>query len=229
MPILDSARLRRFVDTFTRAGLHTIEGGHFAVRRGPGFSVVLDGPPASSPAGDADIRAIASALRGEIDRNGWRGRWIQHVADEPRPETAADYRIVTGMVRKYLPGVPVMDAIEDHELVGSVDIWCPKCNAYQGSREAYDALRAAGDRVWFYTCCEPGGKWLNRLLDMELVRVYPGKGGPWSSVRLASRREGSCRPPLRPQVTAGGVLPADLSGNALIDTVSIAYAGATQW
>jgi hypothetical protein len=242
VPVLDRARLRRFVDTFTRAGLYTIEGGHFAVRRGDAFNVVLDGPPASSPAGDADIRTIAAALRAEIDRNGWRGRWIQHVADEPQPVTAADYRIVTGMVRKYLPGVPIVDAIEDCRLVGSVDIWCPKCNAYQANREAYDAIRSAGDRMWFYTCCEPGGKWLNRLLDMELVRpalfgwaaarfgldgflhwgfnhwnkdldpfrqsvvrhgygswdlpagdthiAYPGKDGPWSSVRLEAQREG---------------------------------------
>lgn len=246
VPVLDRPRLRRFVETFTRAGMHMIEGGHFAVRSGnwreKGFSVALDGPPAATPAGDSGIRAIARQLLEEIDRNGWRKRWIQHVADEPQPVVAANYRILTGMVRKYMPGIPIIDATEDPSLVGSVDIWCPKCNAYQKDRKRYDALRAAGDRMWFYTCCEPGGEWLNRLLDMELLRpallgwgaarfgldgflhwglnhwrrnqdpfrqsvigprggperlpagdthiVYPGRDGPWSSVRLEAQREG---------------------------------------
>jgi len=246
VPVLDVPRFRRFVDTFTRAGLWTIEGGHMAVRASgwdaKKFSVALNGPFASTPEGDADIRAIARQLLGEIDRNGWRNRWIQHVADEPQPVTADDYRIVTGMVRKYLPGIPIMDATEDPGLVGSVDIWCPKCNAYQRDRRKFSALRAAGDRIWFYTCCEPGGRWLNRLLDMELLRpalfgwaaarfgldgflhwgfnhwqrgqdpfrqsvirnwggsnhlpagdthiAYPGRDGPWSSVRLEAQREG---------------------------------------
>jgi hypothetical protein len=244
-PVLDRARLGRYVETFRRAGLPLIEGGHVAARTGGwaarAFSVALDGPPASSAAGDRDLRAIGSQLMDEIGRNGWRGCWTQHVADEPQPALAADYRIVAGMTRKYMPGVPLLDAVEDPALAGAVDIWCPKANAYQRHRATYDALRAAGDRVWFYTCCEPGGKWLNRLLDMELLRpalfgwaaarfgldgflhwgfnhwrrgqdpfersvipnvgkfslpagdthiAYPGRGGPWSSVRLEAQREG---------------------------------------
>jgi hypothetical protein len=31
-------------------------------------------------------------------------------------------------------------------------------------------MQALGDDVWSYTCCCPGGPWLNRLLDMELLR-----------------------------------------------------------
>lgn len=175
LAVLDRPRLVRFVDLFTRAGLHWIEGGHVAGRAGGDwkagfFSVVLDGPRASSPAGDRDLRSICSQLKREIDRHGWGPRWIQHVADEPNPAMASDYRIICGIVRKYLPGIPLLDAIEDPSLAGSVDIWCPKGNAWQTHRKAYDAIRAAGDRMWFYTCCEPGGAWLNRLLDMELLR-----------------------------------------------------------
>jgi hypothetical protein len=35
--------------------------------------------------------------------------------------------------------------------------------------------------VWFYTCCFPGGPWLNRLLDMELLR--PALFG-WAAARF---------------------------------------------
>jgi hypothetical protein len=51
-----------------------------------------------------------------------------------------------------------------------VDIWCPQAQRYQKQREHFEAQRAQGDRVWFYTCCAPGGPWLNRLMDMELLR-----------------------------------------------------------
>ncbi len=193
--------------------------------------------------GNADIACAARQLMEEIDRNGWRGRYVQHVTDEPIRENAADYRIFVGMVRKYMPGIPIMDATMDPSLSGSVDIWCPQVQHYQQNRALFEAERALGDRIWFYTCCFPGGPWLNRLLDMELLRpallgwgaalfrldgflhwglnhyagnqdpfemsvipnwgggsnslpagdthvVYPGEGGPWSSVRLESQREG---------------------------------------
>jgi len=247
-PVLDRQRLGRIVKTFTAAGMYWIEGGHFGGRTGgvwgaETFSTTLAGPLATSGEGNADVAAFASQLMAEIDRNGWRSRWIQHVADEPKRQNIPDYRIFVGMVRKYMPGIPILDAVEDTLPVGSVDIWCPKDNAYQQNRRFFDAQRAVGDRIWFYTCCFPGGPWLNRLLDMELLRpalfgwaaalfglegflhwglnmyrpgqdpftastamlrssdasplppgdthvVYPGAGGPWSSLRFEAQREG---------------------------------------
>ena len=173
--VLDRRRLRRIVQTFTAAGMHTIEGGHVARRTGekwdaPTYSIVLGGPLATSAKGNADLAGAARQLRQEIDRNGWRDRWIQHVADEPIATNAADYRILAGMVRKYLPGVAIVDATMETRLVGSVDIWCPQNRAFQQNRKFFQAQKALGDRVWFYTCCSPGGPWLNRLLDQELLR-----------------------------------------------------------
>ena len=46
----------------------------------------------------------------EVERNGWKKRWIQHAADEPAGDNAADYRVLVGMVRKYMPGLPILDA-----------------------------------------------------------------------------------------------------------------------
>jgi len=244
--ILNRRRLRRIVKTFTDAGMYYIEGGHVAHRTGgkwdaPTFDISLGGPRATSVKGNADLARAMKQLTEEIDRNGWRDRWIQHVTDEPTAANATDYRILVGMVRKYLPGVPILDATMDTTLAGSVDIWCPQCQEYQKHRKLFQAQRAIGDRVWFYTCCSPGGPWLNRLLDMELLRpalfgwatalydldgflhwglnhyradqdpfeksvvphgggnslpagdthvVYPGKEGPWSSLRLEAQREG---------------------------------------
>jgi len=244
--VLNRERLRRIVATFTDAGMHTIEGGHVASRTGgrwdaPGFDVALGGPRATSIEGNADLARALKQLTEEIERNGWRGRWVQHVTDEPTGANAADYRVLAGMVRKYMPGVVILDATMNTTLAGSVDIWCPQCQEYQKHRDFFESQRALGDRVWFYTCCSPGGPWLNRLLDMELARpalfgwamaryrldgflhwglnqyrtdqdpfgqsvvthgggsslpagdthvIYPGKDGPWSSVRFESQREG---------------------------------------
>lgn len=245
-PLLDRHRLRRIVRTFINAGMHYIEGGHVAGRTGgnwksPTHDLILTNELATSREGNATLAGIGRQLMDEIERNGWRGRWVQHVADEPIATDAANYRILVGMVRKYMPGIPILDATMEPGLVGSVDIWCPQAQEFQKHRARFEAQRALGDRVWFYTCCIPGGPWLNRLLDMELLRpalfgwgaalygldgflhwglnwyrpeqdpfeqsvvalpdgtplpagdthiVYPGKGRPWSSVRLEAQREG---------------------------------------
>ena len=246
-PVLDRPRLRRLVKTFTDTGMHYIEGGHVAGRTGGKWAAttfdisLARGVRATSPEGNAILARIGRQLVGEIDRQGWRDRWIQHVTDEPTSTNAADYRILCGMVRRHMPGFPTLDATEDPAMAGSVDIWCPQVQEYQRNRDTFEAARATGDRIWFYTCCFPGGPWLNRLLDEELLRpclfgwaaalydlhgylhwglnhyksfqdpfeqsvvdhgsnnflppgdthiVYPGKSGPWSSLRLEAQREG---------------------------------------
>jgi len=172
---LNRERLRRIVETFTKAGMYYIEGGHFGGRSTsewtcPTFNVSLTGHLATSVEGNADIACAARQLMAEIEMNGWRGRYLQHVTDEPIKENATDYRIFVGMVHKYMPGIPILDAMMEPSLCGSVNIWCPQAQHYQKDRDRFEAMRALGDRLWFYTCCFPGGPWLNRLLDMELIR-----------------------------------------------------------
>ena len=174
-PVLNRPRLRRLVKLFTEAGLYYIEGGHLATRHkgewaATYFDLVLKPVAATSPEGNALLASIGRQLWSEIEGQGWGNRWIQHVADEPTAGLAADYRILCGMARKYLPGLPLLDATMDPALAGSVDIWCPLNRSYQKNRERFVEYQLLGDLVWFYTCCAPGGPWLNRLLDMELLR-----------------------------------------------------------
>lgn len=174
-PVLNRQRLRRLVKTFTAAGMYFIEGAHVASRgKGgwdtPVFTLSLAQVPATSDQGNVALAAIAGQFMEEIERHSWQERWLQHVADEPISANAADYRILVGMVRKYMPGLPIIDATLDPALTGSVDIWCPQAQEYQKDRERFDGYRGVGDRIWYYTCCFPGGPWLNRLLDQELLR-----------------------------------------------------------
>ena len=119
------------------------------------------------------VTAMLNAWRAFLKENGWYDRLIQHVGDEPHDKVATEYRVLSGIVRKLLPGVKLLDAVERYELQGAVDIWVPKDDFYTRNMDAMERLRSLGDEIWFYTCCIPGGHYANRLLDMPLV--YTGQ------------------------------------------------------
>ena len=113
--------------------------------------------------------AIFLAAAGE--RHGWKDRWIQHVADEPDVVNAAEYRQTCAIARRYMPGVKMMDAVENCAVAGALDMLCPKVDMWQKDRAAFDFQRTnCHDSVWCYTCCVPGGRWLNRTLDCHLLK-----------------------------------------------------------
>ena len=179
--LLNRCRLRRMVQLFTDAGMYYIEGGHVASRTNDEwlsktFSILgTKGPIATSREGDRLLSQVCKQLMEEIEANGWRDRWIQHVADEPVETHAGRYRILVGMVRKYMPGLPILDAnmeatMAGIELFGAQDIWCPKPNSYEEHKAAYDEMKSRGDQIWFYTCLDPRGAFLNRLMDQERMR-----------------------------------------------------------
>jgi len=171
---LAEKELKKFIQIFTDAGLYWIEGGHFGGRDGgwtaTDFKVMHSGHSVKSIEGNRDIAQIAFALRDFMNKNGLAHRWIQHVTDEPIPCNGDSYRIFTGLVRKYLPGIPILDAMSDPEIAGAPDIWCPQVQAYQNREADFEAARVQGDHIWAYTCCCPGGPYLNRLNDGELAR-----------------------------------------------------------
>jgi hypothetical protein len=175
-PQLNVARLRRIVNTFTDAGMYYIEGPHFATRpegRWLARRFVLAIQPkieATGREGTLWVARIARQLREQIERNGWQNRWVQHVADEPIDENADDYRILAGTVRRYMPAVRIVEATLCEAVAGAIDIWVPQNWHFERDREFLAGQQALGDEVWHYTCCFPGGRYLNRLLDGELIR-----------------------------------------------------------
>ena len=160
---VNEAKLKRLVQLFTNEGFHWIEGGH--VDR-----ICPKDVAPESVAGHAKIARVLRQLQQAIVRNGWEDRWLQHVKDEPRGEACAGYRNLEGLVRKYMPGIRVIDAIMDRSLVGTANIWVIQNDEVRNDLPHFQAQREFGDSVWLYTCMGPGGKGLNRLLDMELIR-----------------------------------------------------------
>ncbi|MCH2102046.1 MAG: DUF4091 domain-containing protein [Planctomycetes bacterium] len=181
--VLNHDRLERYVRTFLDAGFHWIEGAPIANRPGGDWSkdwleFRFGKVPATSKEGQQALRQVARQLRSAFRTNDWSRQWIQHIADEPTDVNAADYKTLAGMLRKELPGVPIVEATMTRELADAVDIWCPQIHKYQQNRAFFDERRTMGDTVWTYTCLAPGGPWLNRLLDQERLRpVYIGWAG----------------------------------------------------
>jgi hypothetical protein len=182
----DFARTERMIRMFLEEGFTHIELPHIArhdrrkeaVAR---FVVYVDGMPVPGTSHEAYefLSAKLSAWAEMLRRNGWYDRVIQHIVDEPTPAEFDNYRIMAGTVRKFLPGVPLIDALGDPELDGAVDIWVPVSESYEEKREGFEEHRRRGDTLWFYTCCNPTGFYLNRLLDGELLRTRLLHWGNW--------------------------------------------------
>jgi hypothetical protein len=174
--MLDEERYEKFVAMLDSLGVAYLEGPHFCrfmdgTWSSKTFRTVIGTNTTTSAEGAAELAWLASSFADMIKRKGWTDRWYQHIADEPAAHNAAEYRITAGIVRKYMPGVKLIDAIEVPSLDGALDVYCPKNHDYELNRLRYESLRSrASDEIWCYTCCYPGGRWMNRLLDVELLR-----------------------------------------------------------
>jgi hypothetical protein len=111
-------------------------------------------------------------------QNDLTENWLQHVQDEPTVVTARCYKDVASQVKEIFPEVKIMEATNNRDsLVGAIDIWCPLINDFQKNESFFREREKNGEKVLVYTCLIPGGKWLNRTLDMERLRqVYFGWG-----------------------------------------------------
>lgn len=171
----DFSRVKRYIELFLELGFTWIEGGHVACREGwtdATFVLSYDRSiQATKPEGFAYLSPLLTAWYRFLKQHGWDHRTVQHVADEPIAESADDFRILAGMVRKLMPGVPLIEAIIEPYIEGSIDIWVPTNEGYDNNREVFEALQALGETFWFYTCWNPGGHYLNRFMDIPLLKT----------------------------------------------------------
>jgi hypothetical protein len=174
----DFSRTERMIRMFLEEGFTHLElphvAGHDRRDDAPArFVIGVDGKSVAANSHEAYefLAEYLTAWARMLRSNGWYERAIQHIVDEPPPREFDNYRILAGTVRKFLPGVPLIDALGDPGLDGAVDIWVPVNKSYEEKREGFEAHRRRGDTLWFYTCCNPTGFYLNRLIDAELLRT----------------------------------------------------------
>lgn len=119
--------------------------------------------------GYLQLRLYFSAWADVIRTNHWESCMTQALADEPQVHNASTYRILAAICRKFLPGIPIIDAVETADLGGGIDIWVPKQDTYEKQRETFELLKSAGETFWYYTCAFPAGNMMNRSMDLPLT------------------------------------------------------------
>ncbi len=109
-------------------------------------------------------KAYATAVK-----NGWLGRYMQCLVDEPQFPNSEHYRILSCICRRFMPGVPINDPTETTDIEGALDVWVVKQATYEQYYDTFRALQDMGEEMWIYTCGFPGGYVMNRVMDLPLI------------------------------------------------------------
>lgn len=186
--VYDFTRLDRWVETFDKAGIPIIEGGHLLGRvsgyqtpiRVPAYVIengkpVVDKLTADDPRAEQYLHSFLSALYAHLKQRGWTGRYVQHIHDEPHGDERPVYNRFAKLIRSELPGIPTVDAVsldQDLSFFAEVaDIWVPVLGSFDDGMDKIRTHTEAGGQAWFYTCIFPQGRYLNRFTDLPLVKT----------------------------------------------------------
>ena len=185
----DFEDMKPIIEIFFDEGFETFETGGILCR-----GYLSDGKPdmytadlkcSANPAISVDSQEGYALLCSEMQafsaflaRNGWQDRILFHVMDEPDVHYRSEedlmrrrmqFFLAANIVRRYLPGVKIIEAVKTTLLRGAVDIMVPITDGYQANKAAFDAEIAMGSELFTYVCCAPTGEWLNRFLDQPLL------------------------------------------------------------
>ena len=185
----DFANFDRWVETFKQAGvIGTIEGSHLLDRDGSYDAPLIirtrqlvDGQvaemrlPPDDPRVETFLAGFLSALDAHLRLKGWKPIYLQHILDEPHGAEPPYYARFGELVRRFLPGVSTMDAMDaatmSEELKKNCDVWVPQLGQFDGQMELIADRVRSGREVWFYTCLFPTRRYLNRMIDFPLLKV----------------------------------------------------------
>ena len=183
----DFSNFDRWVETFKAAGaLKYIEGSHLLTRpyytaplgvevfERQGNKVVTKTLPPDSPEVQRFLAGFLTALNKHLESKGWKGMYLQHVLDEAHGDEIPYYGKIATIVRKYLPGVQTIDAINAQSIPEierkDCDIWVPVLGRFDNAVDVLEQRIQTGHPVWYYICVFPQGRYLNRFIDFPLVK-----------------------------------------------------------
>ena len=182
---LDEKRMMSFIDVFLKYGFKYFESPHLLGRGknddwgNPELITKLRNFGYYTYEGKKEINDVSQKIKQFTYKYNLTDKWLQHIADEPTSVNAQCYIDVADQIKSINPEIQIMEATNTRESLGnSIDIWCPIINDFQENEEFFRSREKLGEKILVYTCLVPGGKWLNRTLDMEKIRqVYFGWGG----------------------------------------------------
>jgi len=183
--ILDEIKMISFIEIFKKHGFTYFESPHLLGRGendnwgNPELITSLRKKGYYSSEGKKEIDTIIHKIKKFTSKYNLKNQWLQHISDEPTDVNAECYQDAAKQIKSIYPEIKIMEATNAKEsLSGSIDLWCPLINDFQENEEFFRKREKEGEKILIYTCLVPGGKWLNRTLDMERIRqVYFGWAG----------------------------------------------------
>ena len=166
----------RWVETFQKAGIRSIEGSHVLRREeNPEIFVgdapadlrvdayilkdgkaVLEALPAKDPSAEAALRPMLTAFYRHLQEKGWLDIYYQHILDEVRPPEMQFYQKYSAIVQETMPKIRTMDAVDAK---GDLDTYEKSCKVWVPVLGSFDDIVPRlhehvkkGGELWFYTC-----------------------------------------------------------------------------
>ncbi len=184
----DFSDFDRWVETFQSAGsMRYIEGSHLLTRpyytaplgveifERQGGKVVTQTLPPDSPAVSRFLASFLTALDKHLESKGWKSIYLQHVLDEAHGDEIPYYGRIATLVRRYMPGVQTVDAIDAQHIPEIVrndcDIWVPQLGRFDDAMDVLEQRIQSDHPVWYYTCLYPQKRYINRLMDFPLIKT----------------------------------------------------------
>ncbi len=183
---IDFANFDKVVDIFIQEGvIGRIEGGHIGGRESTWLSQFVvtvpsksgdpekkfENLPISDPLAQEFYKEFFPALNNHLKEKGWDKIYIQHLADEPIEENIKSYIEIARFVRKLVPDFRFIDACHSKNLGDVLDIWVPQLDFMDRDYEFYNDQNRKGKEAWFYTCLSPKGEYVNRFIEIPLLRT----------------------------------------------------------
>lgn len=176
--------LKPIIEIFFEEGFSTMEFGGIATRTpnllGPDFNFTLDDSiNLDSDAGYLVLNKYLKAIAKFLNENNWNEKVVIHISDEPDVHTDDDsilqqrrkvYYMIASQLRKHIPNCSIIEAVKGAMFRGGIDILVPLTVNYEKEKKTFDMLVENGEEVWCYVCCSPGGNYLNRFLDFDLIK-----------------------------------------------------------
>ncbi len=175
----DFSLLERWITMGQRCGIKTFEMAHFFTQWGAKATpkIIADTPdgetriggweiPADSPEFEKFLAEFLPALTGFLRTKNLQDKVFFHCSDEPRKNHLKSYAFASTLMRKYLKGFKIIDALSRFELFkhGHVDIPVVCEHHYAPYRDIELPER------WIYYCCEPYTGYPNRFIHMPSAR-----------------------------------------------------------
>ncbi len=162
-----------------------IEGGHIGGREGDWNSQFVVSVPdgtggqlkkfdrlrMSDPRANEFYTAFFTSLSAHLKEKGWDSIYMQHIADEPTEQNFKTYIEIAGFVKNIAPGLPLIEACHSKNLGGVLDVWVPQLDFMDQDYEFYNEQNKSGKEAWFYTCLSPKGEYVNRFIELPLLRT----------------------------------------------------------